>query len=621
MKTSAQRKIILLTFFLATFGLLLISLYGGALLRAAVGMLEESTAQRLLHVVRSAARLAGAEELDRFHSNEDMSNPLYAELKQRLIRFAREENLIYVYFLRSAGDEMQYIVDNVADGPEMDTPDDLIERNAGHTLALEGIAVNDGLGQYESGWDGIISAYAPVYDAGGRVSCIVGVDMVDTNIVGLNDKLHVMRLSQICALLLTVLTGCVSFFLYSRLAREAMQASTAKSRFLSNMSHEIRTPMNAIIGLCRMAGATADITEKNRCLVMIGASSRHLLGLVNDILDLSRIESGKMVLENIPTDLRETVDSVRQVVGVQAEAKGLRFTVEIGEDIPRRLYCDGTRLGQVLLNLLSNAVKFTPQGGGIALRARRLETAGENCDIEWRVTDTGIGIKREDLARLFRPFEQADASTTRKYGGSGLGLTISRQIVELMGGGIRMESEEGRGSECVFNTPLRVVRDEGELPSAGAQAPEKSSPEKSSEETPLDLGGRRVLLVEDSEINQMIAENALNGFGAEVDIAGNGKEGLDMYLARPDAYLMIFMDVQMPVMDGYAATRAIRASGTPAAASIPIVAMTANVFREDVEQAQAAGMTTHVGKPFEPAQLEKAIRLALHPPAGAASDG
>jgi CheY-like chemotaxis protein/nitrogen-specific signal transduction histidine kinase len=435
-----------------------------------------------------------------------------------------------------------------------------------------------------------------------------------------------MRLSQICALLLTILTGCASFFLYSRLAREAMQASTAKSRFLSNMSHEIRTPMNAIIGLCRMAGATADIAEKNRCLAMIGASSRHLLGLVNDILDLSRIESGKMVLENIPTDLRETVNGVSQVVSAQAEAKGLRFTVDVGADIPRRLCCDGTRLGQVLLNLLSNAVKFTPQGGGVALRARRLETTEECCDVEWRVTDTGIGIRREDLARLFRPFEQADASTTRKYGGSGLGLAISRQIVELMGGGIRMESEEGRGSECVFNTPLRIVRDEGET---GAQAPEKSPPGKSPpgksppgkspEETPLDLGGSRVLLVEDSEINQMIAENALSGFGAKVDIAGNGKEGLDMYLADPGGYLMIFMDVQMPVMDGYAATRAIRASGAFGAASIPVVAMTANVFREDVEQAQAAGMTTHVGKPFEPAQLEKAIRLALRPPAGAAA--
>jgi CheY-like chemotaxis protein len=371
------------------------------------------------------------------------------------------------------------------------------------------------------------------------------------------------------------------------------------------MSHEIRTPMNAIIGLCRMAGQAAGIAEKNRCLAMIDASSHHLLRLVNDILDLSRIESGKMVLESIRTNLAEVVENVRMVISGQAEAKGLRFEVDVGEDVPRCVFCDNTRLGQVLLNLLSNAVKFTPQGGSVALRVRRLEKSAEHCDIEWRVSDTGIGIRREDLAKLFRPFEQADASTTRKYGGSGLGLAISRQIVEMMGGSIRMESEEGRGSDCLFNTPLRIADDEAQSPSAGTLAPA---------DAPLNLDGHRVLLVEDSEINQLITENALTAFGAKVDIAGNGREGLDMYLANPSEYLMIFMDVQMPVMDGYAATRAIRSSAAPGAASIPVIAMTANVLREDVERAKNAGMTTHVGKPFEPAQLEMAIRLALRRP-------
>jgi CheY-like chemotaxis protein/nitrogen-specific signal transduction histidine kinase len=414
-----------------------------------------------------------------------------------------------------------------------------------------------------------------------------------------------MHLAQIVALILTALTGCATFVLYSRLAGQANQASLAKSRFLSNMSHEIRTPLNAIIGLCRMAGQTADIAEKNRCVAMVDVSSRHLLRLVNDILDLSRIESGKMILEDIQTDLAQVVESVKLVISGQAEAKGLRFDVDVGEDVPRHVFCDGTRLGQVLLNLLSNAVKFTPEGGSVALRVRRPGKTADKCDIEWRVTDTGIGVRPEDLARLFRPFEQADASTTRKYGGSGLGLAISRQIVEMMGGNIRMESEEGKGSQCVFNTPLRIADNEEHTPPAGAQT---------AADAPLDLGGRRVLLVEDSELNQIIAENALSAFGAKVDIAGNGREGLDMYLARPGEYLMIFMDVQMPVMDGYTATRAIRASAAPGAASIPIIAMTANVFREDIEQAKNAGMTTHVGKPFEPAQLEKAIRLALDRP-------
>jgi CheY-like chemotaxis protein/nitrogen-specific signal transduction histidine kinase len=514
----------------------------------------------------------------------------------------------------------------------------------------------------------------------------------------------------------------------------AKAASRAKSAFLANMSHEMRTPMNAIIGMGSIGKSAADLERKDHCFEKIENASKHLLGVINDILDMSKIEANKFELSPVDFKFEKMLQRVVDIITFRINEKHQKFTVNIDKNIPRFITGDDQRLAQVITNLLGNAVKFTPENGSISLDTLLVGEENGVCTIKVTVKDTGIGISGEQQKYLFLSFQQADTSTVRKFGGTGLGLAISKNIVEIMGGEIQLESEVGKGSTFSFTfqakraaekvqgllashvnpenvrvmvvdddpvilesvkgilrglgiscvtassawEALNLVRQNGayniyfidwEMPDMDGLALTdklKSEPintgnnivvlissteravfkeqaknvkidkylskplfpsaieevineclgmnQPAEEGTPDPAGllkGHRILLVDDVEINREIVLAMLEPTGVEIDCAENGAEAVRILNEEPEKYEMVFMDIQMPEMDGYEATRRIRELNHTRTRTIPIVAMTANVFRDDVEKSLEAGMNGHVGKPLDIEVVLEKLRMYL----------
>ncbi len=382
-----------------------------------------------------------------------------------------------------------------------------------------------------------------------------------------------------------------------RSREEALLASKAKSAFLSNMSHEIRTPMNAIIGMTSIGKQEKDPARKDYAFENIESASTHLLGVINDILDISKIESGKMELSRVVFSFSQMLDRVMSVITLKMREKQQSFTVEIDPKIPETLFGDDQRLAQVITNILSNATKFTPDGGSITFKAKLLDRHNNTCTMQMSVKDTGIGMSEEEQSKLFNIFQQAQAGTARKYGGSGLGLAISKRILELMGGDIRVESERDKGSCFFFTLPLEVPERIAATANSASQAGLAAAARDSAPQH-RDFSGKTILVADDIRINLEIVIALLKPTNITIDTAKDGKEAVDAVAANPGRYDLILMDVQMPEIDGLRATKMIRALNTPEAATIPIIAMTANVFKEDIEECLAAGMNDHLGKPI-----------------------
>ena len=515
---------------------------------------------------------------------------------------------------------------------------------------------------------------------------------------------------------------------------QANAASKAKGDFLSNMSHEMRTPMNAIIGMTAIGKKSDDIGEKNRALNKIGDAASHLLGIINDVLDMAKIEADKLELVPVEYNFEKMLQKVATVINFRVDERRQHFTVNLDNTVPRFIIGDDQRLAQVIANLLSNAVKFTPDGGHINLKASFSGETDETCKLRIEVSDTGIGISPEHQERLFRAFEQAESGTSREYGGTGLGLVISKRIVELMGGDIWVESELGKGSRFIFtvkaqrgntdsrslllpgvnwkNVRIMAIDDAAEIrnqfqdlfahldiicyvaadgieacrnieehgeydiyfidwhmPGMNGIELTKYIKSRGKGRQPVvimitamdwgqirddairagvdkhllkplfsstiidcineclgidntsadsydmaDLGrfeGTKLLLVEDIEINREILIALLEGTGIDIDCAENGQEALDMIEAAPDKYDIVFMDVQMPKMDGLEATRHIRALPALQNGRLPIIAMTANVFKDDIEACFEAGMDDHIGKPLDIDRVMEKLRKYL----------
>ena len=378
---------------------------------------------------------------------------------------------------------------------------------------------------------------------------------------------------------------------------EAERASRAKSEFVSRMSHELRTPLNAILGFAQLLEAEPLTASLRNYVELINRSGRHLMDLINQVLDHAKIEAGRITLENIAFDLRQAGNEVATIIAEQAGAKGIGFVATFDPNLPRYIFGDPTRLRQVLINLLINAVKFTEQG------TVELAVTSDEEHIYFSIRDTGIGMDAQALDQLFKPFGQADISITRKYGGTGLGLLISKELVHAMGGSIEVKSRQGTGSCFRFSLPARV---------ASSPAPIETSNDPAIWQSDLhQLVDGRILLVDDNRINRTLAAALLERLGLEHDMANDGLDCLRQ-LANT-SYALILMDMEMPEMDGLTATRHIREQERASGRSnhLPIIAMTANAMNEDRQQCFDAGMDGYVAKPINLAALEKEIRRTL----------
>ncbi|MBI1887925.1 MAG: response regulator [Nitrosomonadales bacterium] len=367
--------------------------------------------------------------------------------------------------------------------------------------------------------------------------------------------------------------------------QQAESANQAKSEFLANMSHEIRTPMNSILGMANLAMNFKADRRNRDYLKKIHSSGEHLLGIIDDILDFSRLAAGKLKINTADFNLSRVLDNVKNLVAGKAAAKGLKLVFDIDADLNLGLCGDPLRLVQILVNYIDNAVKFTEKGK-IIVRIKRIEEDATSCLMRFEVQDSGIGMSEAEKAKLFQPFQQVDTSSTRQYGGTGLGLAICRQLAGMMqDGGVGVESVPGQGSTFWFN--VRFYK---------AGQPFCTENETGTDKQPAAISGARILLAENNLFNQQVATDFLENAGATVCVAQNGKEALD--LLAHERFDCVLMDIQMPVLDGFEATRLIRAN--PALARIPVIAMTANASEEDRERCLAAGMDDFIGKPFKP---------------------
>jgi signal transduction histidine kinase/ActR/RegA family two-component response regulator len=401
-----------------------------------------------------------------------------------------------------------------------------------------------------------------------------------------------------------------------RTAREAAEvASAAKSSFLANMSHEIRTPFQGLKGMLGLLSDTPLDGRQSGYLRTASASADHLLTLLNDILDTSRLESGRMTLAPYPVVLRELVAEVEALMRSQAQLKGLGFEIQVEPTVPTRVMLDATRVRQVLFNLLSNAIKFTEHGEvrldvavsrpapGAASDARSAAPAALEAgtvDVDFRIIDSGPGMDADTLARLFQRFSQGDESLSRRFGGTGLGLEISRNLARLMGGDVSVSSHVGQGSIFTFRVPLPVLPEAPDVPALAPAAPP-------GQERTL-----RVLVAEDNEVNRMVMEAILSGMGHDVGFAENGEQAVQ--LATEQDWDIVLMDLHMPVMDGLDATRAIRSHGHVQRSVVPVVALTADVFVETRERCAAAGVQAFLTKPVDTSELAACLATLVTAP-------
>ena len=549
----------------------------------------------------------------------------FLALRELLIRFADENGLEYVYYYFRIDNFVQPLIDNDPDVLEAYTPSSQLfaiddeSRSAWNNKQVT--VVDDGT---IIDLDGLLTAYAPIFNDDGEVFAIVGVDIRDEQInplreqIGflseriesLSSRITTLMVAMILALLFLAAGGVVTFFNHRKISKilrdalmQAEHASRAKSDFLANMSHEMRTPMNAIIGMTAIGKNSDDLERKEYCLTKIEEASIHLLGVINDVLDYSKIEAGKFELSNVEFGFEKMLKRVCDVVAFKAAEKKQVFNVKIDENIPRALIGDEQHIAQVITNLLSNAIKFTPENGSITITARLEGEKDGHHLVKIEVSDTGIGISDDQKAHIFRSFEQADNSITKRFGGTGLGLAISKKIIESMGGAITFKSELGKGTTFSVAAPF--------LP-ASEQTEESSARQLDGGAVQsYDFSSRHVLIADDVEINREIVIAMLEPTNIAIDCAENGAIAVRMFSENPNRYDAILMDVQMPEMDGYQASQTIRAMDMQKAKKIPIIAMTANVFKEDVQRSFSAGMNGHIGKPIDFNEMLKLLNEYL----------
>jgi signal transduction histidine kinase/DNA-binding response OmpR family regulator len=569
--------------------------------------------QRLLALSDSLALTVTADELAEFSRPEDMDKSEYRELKNRLARFVADNGLLRAYYARESGPaHFSFIVDS---GNNPETPYNLttapIPVHQAIRDALAGRRAAPIPGEYQRRSEGFLSAFSPLLDKSGRVAAVAGVDFKDDEIILLRRRRWGQTFLLFASALAVILCGWQNLSLYRRKAGQAAAANTSKSEFLSSMSHEMRTPLNAIIGLSEL---TLDMSETRGEIrantEKVYSSGLALLNIINDILDISKIESGKFELNPEEYDVPSLINDTITLNLIRVEGKPIRFNLEIDETLPEKLYGDYLRIKQIFNNILSNAFKYTNEG-----------------TVEWRVacarddkavwlvstvTDTGIGIRREDMERLFQNYSQINTKASRKTEGTGLGLAITKRMVKMMDGSITVTSEYGKGSTFMVWLKQGYVADTT-IGSELAESLKKcrysvQKYDRNAGITRLRLPYARVLIVDDVPTNLDIAKGMMKGYGMKIDCVTSGQDAVDLIRAG-EKYNAIFMDHMMPGMDGIDAVRIIREEiGTDYAKTVPVIAFTANAIRGNEKMFLSYGFQAFLSKPIDVKAMDAVIR-------------
>jgi signal transduction histidine kinase/CheY-like chemotaxis protein len=615
-------------FFISTLLVLLIAIVVTAYMSRTVRMVELSTQNHLKASAMAAASLFGAEELDQFHTIEDMKKPEWEIVRAKLAKFAEQYQVLYVYYWRDYGDgRIQYIIDNDTDPetmahPDMfypiDDPDDPVT-SARVPYILAGNVYTSNLGIYTKSWDGLISAVAPVFNRDGTVYCAAGVDLSDETIIIQRRNMTILRTVLIVALTLSLFANGAGMWFYRQKARQSENANKAKSRFLSAMSHEIRTPMNAVIGMSELA-LREDISPKVRNYIgQIKQSGGGLLAIINDILDFSKIESGKMEIHPSKYALPSILNDIITIIGLRLHEKSLEFKIDIDSSLPYLLFGDEIRIRQILVNLLSNAVKYTKEGY-IEFKVSGEITGKETVNLKFEISDSGIGIKEEDIKKIFGDFTRLDTDKNRNIEGTGLGLAITYNLCRLMGGNISVTSVYGKGSAFTAVLPQKILDSrpiggnissgESWRPAPAENADENNSPEQADSKTSFTAPDARILIVDDVPINLLVAEGLLAPYKMRIDCCTSGDEAIS--LMEKNHYDLILMDHLMPGMNGVETTAKIRAMESRAAegsfSRIPIVALTADAIIGMKEMFLENGFDDYLSKPIELAAMHTIIK-------------
>ncbi|MDR1920719.1 MAG: response regulator [Candidatus Adiutrix sp.] len=596
--------------------MLFISIYISMMMNSTSAFLKSNIESRLIAISRLAAQEATPYELSQLVRPEDMEKPLYGELKRRLIAFGEEEDVLFVYYMRLTEEgQCQFIIDNDLTEDSVSLASEPIDIEPSPELAFSGQAATAGLGNYSVGYTGLLSSFAPVFDEEGRVTAIAGVDITDEQVIVMQDTVDKLAAMLTFSMVVVLSSGCLGFYLYRRKARQSNAANLSKSRFLANMSHEIRTPLNAIIGLSEIEMQKELPQETLIDIEKIRNSGVNLLGIINDILDISKIEAGAFEIILADFDVPMLINEVVQQNIVRIGAKNIKFVLKLDETFPNTLHGDALRIRQVLTNVLSNAFKYTKEG--TVTLSMEWKRAAPFAECSFTVSDTGVGIKHEDLTRMFNDYTQLNSAADRNIEGTGLGLAITKNLLRLMGGNITVESEYGSGSRFTVNLPLKMVGDE---PIGLRTAEEltnysdsKMRRRRKSNFVRSKIPPGRVLIVDDLDVNLMVAKGLLKSYGLAVDTAASGAEAIEKIRSAAqgpvlERYDMVFMDHMMPGMDGVEATRIIRREiASDYARAVPIIALTANALAGSREMFLENGFNSFLPKPINVAQLDREL--------------
>lgn len=612
MKRSYSNYTVIMIALAAAFLMTVNGLLGFVLTEQSKAAMKALIHSRMLDISNTAADMLDGDKLKNLKA-EDKGTPPYQHVHDTLNYFRENINLSFIYCVQAAGEkEFVFSVDPDPDDPgEFGSP--VVYTDALYKASKGTPAVDDE--PYSDAWGRFYSAYSPVFDSNGRVAGIVAVDF---SAKWYDEQIAIQEKTIIICMLVSLLIYVILVVAVTRRLRRRVHdvthelrsaleaadaANKAKTLFLSHMSHEIRTPMNAIIGLNSLALTNPNLPDSTKAqLEKIGASAKHLLSIINDILDVSRIESGKATLKNAEFSLSVMLDQVNSIVGSQCAYKGIKYVCHVPDGQWDVYIGDDMKLRQILINILGNAVKFTPKDGTVELRVEPTARFHHKSTLRFTIRDTGAGISKDFLPKIFNAFTQEKTSVENRYGSTGLGMAITKGLVDLMNGEISVESEKGVGTTFMVTVTLTEADENAEIRNTTKTETEMVSvPEEAAA---AELSGRRILLAEDMPVNAEIVKEVLKMKGIETEHAENGSIAAEMFKSNPEGYYdAILMDMRMPVMDGLESTRQIRSASHPDAKSIPIIALTANAFEEDVQRSMQTGINAHLSKPINPEDI------------------